>query len=279
MVLGITQDTGYPQINCSENCCSEAWNKPKLGKMTSSLAIVDPTGNQQWILDATPNITEQLQLLNKNSGIRNIEGIFITHAHIGHYTGLMYFGKEGMNTSKTPVFVMPKMKKFIEGNAPWSQLVNSKNISLNLMENESFIQLNERIRITPFLVPHRDDYSETVGFKIQTKSKSSIFIPDIDKWEIWEKDIISIVKDTDYAFLDGTFYKNGELNRDMSQIPHPFIKESMELFSKLPNRDKNKIYFIHMNHTNPLLIENSKEKNKVHENGFNVAVQGTCLYL
>ena len=113
----------------------------------------------------------------------------------------MYFGKEGMNTSKTPVFVMPKMKKFIEGNAPWSQLVNSKNISLNLMENESFIQLNDRIRITPFLVPHRDDYSETVGFKIQTKSKSSIFIPDIDKWEIWDKDIISLVTESDYAFF------------------------------------------------------------------------------
>ena len=279
MILGITQDTGYPQINCSESCCEVAWDKTKLKKMTTSLAIVDPISNQQWILDATPNITEQLHLLNKTSGIKNIEGIFITHAHIGHYTGLMYFGKEGMNTSKIPVYVMPKMKKFLEKNAPWSQLVKSKNISLNLITDQSFIQLNERIRIAPFLVPHRDDYSETVGFKIQTKSKSSIFIPDIDKWEIWDKDIISIVKDTDYAFLDGTFYKNGELNRDMSQIPHPFIEESMELFSKLPNRDKNKIYFIHMNHTNPLLIENSKEKNKVHENGFNVAVQGTCLNL
>lgn len=279
MVLGITQDTGYPQINCSESCCEVAWDKTELKKMTTSLAIVDPISNQHWILDATPNITEQLHLLNKNSGFKNIEGIFITHAHIGHYTGLMYFGKEGMNTTKIPVYVMPKMKNFLEKNAPWSQLVKSKNISLNLIKDQSFIQLNERIRITPFLVPHRDDYSETVGFKIQTKSKSSIFIPDIDKWEIWDKDIISIVKDTDYAFLDGTFYKNGELNRDMSQIPHPFIEESMELFSILPNSDKNKIYFIHMNHTNPLLIENSKEKNKVHENGFNVAVQGTCLHL
>ena len=279
MVLGITQDTGYPQINCSESCCAVAWGETELKKMTTSLAIVDPISNQQWILDATPNITEQLHLLNKTSGIKNIEGIFITHAHIGHYTGLMYFGKEGMNTSKKPVYVMPKMKKFLEKNAPWSQLVESKNISLNLIKDQSFIQLNERIRITPFLVPHRDDYSETVGYKIQTKSKSAVFIPDIDKWEIWDKDIISIVKDTDYAFLDGTFYKNGELKRDMSQIPHPFVEESMELFSKLSNSNKKKIYFIHMNHTNPLLTENSKEKNKVHKNGFNVAVQGTCLNL
>lgn len=279
MVLGITQDTGYPQINCSESCCEVAWGETELKKMTTSLAIVDPISNQQWILDATPNITEQLHLLNKTSGIKNIEGIFITHAHIGHYTGLMYFGKEGMNTSKKPVYVMPKMKKFLEKNAPWSQLVKSKNISLNLIKDQSYIQLNERIRITPFLVPHRDDYSETVGYKIQTKSKNSIFIPDIDKWEIWDKDIISIVKDTDYAFLDGTFYKNGELKRDMSQIPHPFVEESMELFSKLSNSNKKKIYFIHMNHTNPLLTENSKEKNKVHKNGFNVAVQGTCLNL
>ena len=169
MVLGITQDTGYPQINCSESCCEVAWGETELKKMTTSLAIVDPISNQQWILDATPNITEQLHLLNKTSGIKNIEGIFITHAHIGHYTGLMYFGKEGMNTSKKPVYVMPKMKKFLEKNAPWSQLVKSKNISLNLIKDQSFIQLNERIRITPFLVPHRDDYSETVGYKIQTK--------------------------------------------------------------------------------------------------------------
>ena len=279
MVLGITQDTGYPQINCSESCCELAWDNTELKKMTTSLAIVDPISNQQWILDATPNITEQLHLLNKTSRVKNIEGIFITHAHIGHYTGLMYFGKEGMNTSKKPVYVMPKMKKFLEKNAPWSQLVKSKNISLKLIKDQSYIQLNERIRITPFLVPHRDDYSETVGYKIQTKSKSSIFIPDIDKWEIWDKDIVSIVRDTDYAFLDGTFYKNEELKRDMSQIPHPFVEESMELFSKLSNSNKKKIYFIHMNHTNPLLTENIKEKNKVHKNGFNVAVQGTCLYL
>tara|TARA_B100000902_G_scaffold365033_1_gene385578 strand:- start:36662 stop:37534 length:873 start_codon:yes stop_codon:yes gene_type:complete len=277
MVLGITQDTGYPQINCSENCCKLAWDKPELKKMTTSLGIVDPISNQQWILDATPNITEQLHLLSKSSEIKNIEGIFITHAHIGHYTGLMYFGKEGMNTSKTPVFVMPKMKKFLEENAPWSQLVNSKNISLNLMKDQSFIQLNKRIKITPFLVPHRDDYSETVGFKIQTKSKRSVFIPDIDKWGIWDKDIISIVKESDYAFLDATFYKNGELNRDMSEIPHPFVEESMEIFSELSAKDKSKVYFIHLNHTNPLLIENSPSYKKVLNNGFNVAREGQII--
>ena len=105
MVLGITQDTGYPQINCSESCCEVAWDETELKKMTTSLAIVDPI---QSTVDfrSTPNITEQLHLLNKTSGIKNIEGIFITHAHIGHYTGLMYFGKEGMNTSKKPVYAI-----------------------------------------------------------------------------------------------------------------------------------------------------------------------------
>mgnify|MGYP001407384860 FL=1 len=124
MILGITQDTGYPQINCSESCCEIAWGKTELKKMTTSLAIVDPISNQQWILDATPNITEQLHLLNKTSGINNIEGIFITHAHIGHYTGLMYFGKEGMNTSKKPVYVMPKMKKFLEKTSVFFKTMN-----------------------------------------------------------------------------------------------------------------------------------------------------------
>ena len=280
MVLGITQDTGYPQINCSESCCELAWDKTELKKMVTSLAIVDPISNQQWILDATPNITEQLHLLNKTSGMKNLEGIFITHAHIGHYTGLMYFGKEGMNTSKTPVFVMPKMKKFIEGNAPWSQLVNSKNISLNLMKNESFIQLNERIRITPFLVPHRDDYSETVGFKIQTKSKSSIFIPDIDKWEIWDRNILEEIRAVDYALIDATFFNGNELpGRDMADIPHPFVVESMSLFESLIAEDKAKVWFIHLNHSNPLLNRDSAAYRRVTAQGFKVAREGDRLTL
>jgi pyrroloquinoline quinone biosynthesis protein B len=277
MVLGIAQDAGYPQINCKKECCKQAWGNSELQRTTSCLAIVDPISNEQWIIDATPNIKEQLQLLKEKTGTEKINGILLTHAHMGHYTGLMHFGREVMGTDNLPVFAMPKMKTFLEENGPWSQLVKLENINIKALKSDSTLSLNERIKIKPFLVPHRDEFSETVGYEIIINNKSLIFIPDIDKWGKWETNITELIKKVDYAFLDATFYKNGELKRDMSEIPHPFVEESMELFSKLSDADKQKVHFIHLNHTNPLLIDGSTAQKEVLKKGFNLAKEGVII--
>jgi len=277
MVLGIAQDAGYPQMNCKKECCAAAWENPELQRNTSCLAIVDPISKEQWIIDATPNIKEQLQTLKQKTGTEKLDGILLTHAHMGHYTGLMHFGREVMGTDNLPVFAMPKMKTFLEENGPWSQLVELENISLQKLKSDSIINLNENIKIKPFLVPHRDEFSETVGYEITINNKSLIFIPDIDKWGKWETNITELIKKVDYAFLDATFYKNGELKRDMSEIPHPFVEESMDLFSELPEKDKQKVYFIHFNHTNPLLIEGSVSQKEVLKKGFNLAKEGQII--
>tara|TARA_B100000902_G_scaffold399870_1_gene473197 strand:- start:26672 stop:27595 length:924 start_codon:yes stop_codon:yes gene_type:complete len=277
IVLGVAQDAGYPQAGCNKNCCKDAWKDHSKRKNVSCIALVDPISKEQWIFDATPDVKYQLQLLEKKSGINPLSGIFITHAHIGHYTGLMQFGREVIGSKRLPVYCMERMENFIKSNAPWDQLVKIQNINLKLLKNDSTIVLNERINITPFLVPHRGEYSETVGYKINANKKSLVFIPDIDKWEQWNTNIIELIKKVDYAFLDGTFYENGELNRDMSQIPHPFVKESIELFSKLPLYDKQKVHFIHMNHTNPLLLEGSVAQKEVEQKGFNVAKEGMII--
>jgi pyrroloquinoline quinone biosynthesis protein B len=137
--------------------------------------------------------------------------------------------------------------------------------------------LNKNIKVTPFLVPHRDEFSETVGYKITINEKILLFIPDIDKWGKWETNIVPLIQKVDYAFLDATFYKNGELKRDMSEIPHPFVEESMELFSTLTETDKQKVHFIHFNHTNPLLQEGSTAQKEVFEKGFNIAKEGQMI--
>lgn len=277
MVLGIAQDAGYPQMNCKKDCCKKAWENPTIHRMTSSLAIVDPLTKQQWIIDATPNIKDQTQLLKSKSRNEKIEGVLLTHAHIGHYTGLMHFGREVMATKKIPVFAMPKMKSFLEQNGPWNQLITLENISLQKIKDDSSFSLNEHISIKPFLVPHRDEFSETVGYEISINNKKLIFIPDIDKWEKWNINIKELLQKVDYAFLDATFYKNGELERDMSEVPHPFVEESMKLFSGLSEEDKAKVYFIHFNHTNPLLIQDSPAQKEVEKKGFNVAKEGQVI--
>ena len=279
VVLGTAQDAGFPQANCNKKCCEDAWNIPEKRKFVSCIAIVDPKSKQQWIFDATPDIKFQLNLLEKVSKINPINGIFLTHAHIGHYTGLMQLGREVMGTHNLPVFAMKRMENFIKNNAPWDQLEKIKNININRLKQDSAVNINTRIKVTPFLVPHRDEYSETVGYKIETLRKSVLFIPDIDKWHLWEKDIAKIITEIDYAFIDGTFYKDGELERDMSSIPHPFVVESMEVLKDLSNKDKSKVYFIHLNHTNPLLQKNSLERKTVISKGFNYAKQGMTIRL
>ena len=132
--------------------------------------------------------------------------------------------------------------------------------------------LNDEITVTPFIVPHRDEFSETVGYKIKGK-KSYIFISDIDKWEKWDENIISYINCNDSLFLDATFYSENEVpGRDIKDIPHPLVKESVKLFNEnLDEINKKKIYFIHLNHTNPLLDEQSDEMLFVKTNGFNIA--------
>lgn len=279
VILGAAQDAGYPQIGCNKECCKKYWDK-KIGKQkVSCLALFDPETNQKWLFDATPDLTEQMHETDKiQQG--NLSGIFLTHAHIGHYTGLMYLGREALSAKEIPVYTMPRLYDYLKNNGPWSQLVSLDNIKLQKLKADSTIKLTAKISITPMLVPHRDEFSETVGYSIKTENKSILYIPDIDKWQKWEKDIKQMVKQYDHLFLDGTFYKNGELpGRNMSEVPHPFVQESIELFNDLSPTEKQKIWFIHFNHTNPLVDKSSKEHKEMKSKGFNIAVEGARILL
>ena len=283
VVLGVAQDAGYPQGGCEKDCCKVYWDGKEEKKLVTCLALVDRTASQYWLFEATPDIAQQLK--NVQSYITNApdyspDGIYITHAHIGHYTGLMQLGREAMGTKNIPVYAMPRLDSFLQSNGPWSQLVQLNNIKLQPLQADSTIQLNASFKVTPVKVPHRDEYSETVGFVIETDKKKVLFIPDIDKWEKWGRDIVAEIGKVDIALLDGTFYKNGELpGRDMSEVPHPFVEESMQKFSSLTSAEKSKIVFIHFNHTNPLLKKQSAEKERVKRDGFGVAEERRLIEL
>ena len=272
-VLGTIQDGGIPHLGCNKKCCEEYFLNQTQRIGVSSLGISNLKNNKNYLIDATPDINFQLKKLIGNENISNkLNGIFITHAHMGHYSGLLNLGRESFNSSLVPLFVMPKMYEFISSNGPWDQLVKLKNVDLKSLSNNKPEVLGDNLSIVPFLVPHRDEYSETVGYKIIGPNKTALFIPDIDKWEKWEISIVELVKEVDYAFLDGTFYDAKEINnRDISEIPHPFIIESLELFKNLSVVDKNKVYFIHLNHTNPAIDKSSVPFKNIISKGFNVA--------
>jgi len=284
-VLGAGQDAGAPQIG---NRDDPAWSDKTLSQTPTSIAIVDRVSQQRFLFETTPSITQQLQLLDtlapdERSGV-GIDGVFLTHAHIGHYAGLMYFGREAAGARSVQTWVMPRFADYLASNGPWGQLVELGNIDLQRLSDHTPVRLNERIRVTPYRVPHRDEYSETVGFVIATAAGETLFLPDIDGWDDWQEhygvELERVVADMELLFVDATFFDDNELpGRDMSEIPHPRVADTMERLSGLDATTRQKLRFIHYNHTNPIRYTNSAQSKDVEQQGFSVARAGDrhCL--
>ena len=274
VILGIAQDGGSPQIGCDKSCCKILWEK-KIFESVTSVGLIDNVENRFFLIDTSPDITKQYQMLKSLSLNGSLGGIALTHAHIGHYSGLLFFGKESLGARKINVYSMPKMSFFLKNNGPWSQLIQDKNIIINQLKNNTIQTLSKYISIKPIIVPHRDEFSETVGYLIKGDLKSALFLPDIDKWEKWDKKIEDFIKNVDYAFIDGTFYNGKEIpHRNMNEIPHPFVIETLERLKNLKKKHKKKVYFIHLNHTNPLLKPNNEITKEIIKRGYNIARTG-----
>ena len=279
-ILGNVQDAGLPHIGCESKICLDAFNENKQHYVTS-IALIDKENQEYSLFDVTPNITEQLLMIRRDIFNKYIlpKNIFITHAHIGHYTGLMYFGREALGSKGIKVNVLPRMYDFISNNGPWSQLVKLGNISLNKINFRDNIEIKPNLSVIPIQVPHRDEFSETSAFLIKGPNKTALFLPDIDKWSKWSLSLIEILENVDYAFIDATFYTNTEINRDIDEIPHPLVIETMDLLSELTDYQKDKVHFIHMNHTNQMLDPTSDITKNVLNKGFNIARLGEKFQL
>jgi len=275
LVLGTLQDGGSPHMGCQKSCCAPFYENPDPDRKVVSLGLLDHLESKTYLMEASPDLPSQMALLRKEASFEASgapDGIFLTHAHIGHYTGLMFLGREAMNARGVPVYALPRMLEFLKSNGPWDQLVRLGNIALNPTSESVPVQLSGNLEIQPFRVPHRDEYSETAGYRITGPSRTALFIPDIDKWDRWEESLPEILEEVDLAFLDATFYNAAEIGyRDMGEIPHPFVVESLSLLGNLPLALRNKVFFIHLNHTNPLVDPNSVESRSVERSGFRIA--------
>ena len=243
-ILGNTQDAGLPHIGCQHPFCEDSFNVYE-EHYTTSIAVVNSDLKKYILFEATPDITFQLNNLKKNIFDEFLlpESIYITHAHIGHYTGLMYFGREALGAKDLMVRVLPRMSNFLQNNGPWSQLVDINNIKIKEINFGSSTKELANIDITPVKVPHRDEYSETAGYIIKGKNKKALFIPDIDKWEKWDRDLSQLAKEFDFLLIDATFYDSKEINRDISEIPHPLVTETIDLLSGLNTREQKQSVF------------------------------------
>ena len=283
IVLGIAQDAGYPQAG---DRTSPAWTDRSLRRLTTCLALVDPQSGKRWLIDATPDFKEQLHrldLIAERADVPGLTAIFLTHAHIGHYTGLMHLGVEGMGANRVPVYAMPRMEQFLRSNGPWNQLVTLNNIEIRPLRHGVPVELSTDLHITPLRVPHRDEYSETVGFRIDGPSHSIVFLPDITGWDEWEAygtRIEQVLSEVDVAYLDGSFMTGDELpGRDLSKIPHPMIDATIARFANLSEKERGKVRFIHLNQSNPLIRGDANALAVLERSGCSVASEGEVVEL
>ena len=243
VVLGIAQDAGIPHLGCQQPLCASIRAGTRRAERVASLGLRDRASGRAYLFDATPDLPAQVHAL---TGGRPPDGVFLTHAHIGHYTGLMYFGRESIGARDVPVYATPRMLDYLAKNGPWSQLVSLSNIAGRPLDYDTPLTLPGNVRVTAFRVPHRDEYSDTVGYRIDGPRRKAIFIPDIDRWEKWDRNVRTLAEDVDLALLDGTFASPAEINRSIEEIPHPMMAVTRQLL----RGSRAKLWFIHINHTN-----------------------------
>jgi pyrroloquinoline quinone biosynthesis protein B len=254
LLLGVAQDAGVPHIGCDCPTCASARHDPRRRQLPVSLALIDHRAESSWVIDATPAFPEQLAMLQEYAPRCRLAGVLLTHAHIGHYTGLMYLGREALNSRAVPVYASATLCAYLTTNGPWSQLVALGNISLRTITPAVSIALSERLGVTPLLVPHRAEFSDTMAYLVRGPARSLFYCPDIDRWE---ESLLRLLETVDVALLDGTFFSASELpGRDLAEIPHPLVQATVALLAGAATQ----IRFIHLNHSNPLFHDDAERR-------------------
>lgn len=288
LVLGSVQDAGFPQVGCYTARCEAGRALQQSGnpRFVASLALVEPKAERFYLVDATPDITRQIDLIaepafrRRAASRRPFDGIFLTHAHIGHYLGLALLGNEGMGMQRTPVYCSAAMAEFLQSNQPWQHLVEQERVALHPLVFDRWHRIDPLLDVQLWKVPHRDEFSDTAGFVFRGPEASLLYLPDINAWSRWDRDLATSVASVDVALLDASFWSLDELpGRTAAEVPHPLVTETMDLLQGVADAGSTRIVLTHLNNTNPLLDEEGPERPEVTRRGFEVAREGMVFSL
>jgi len=264
-VLGNVQDGGVPHLGCECDTCEEARENPEKRRYSSSLLLKEDGSEDsvRYIIDATPDIRFQIQ-----AGY--LDGVFIPHSELGHVTGLLYFGREGIDASGISVYCNPPVENFLMKNDPFRYLLDRENIEVQNFEDRDECKIQGGT-VEAREIPHGHISRNTTSYMVKGEKKTLYYLSDINEFN---DDVIESIKEADIAVIDGTFWSEDEIDR-FDEVPHPPIKDSMELMEDIDTE----IYFTHINHTNPVLQEDSAERKELENKGFHVAEKGDAFKL
>jgi pyrroloquinoline quinone biosynthesis protein B len=281
-VLGIAQDGGLPHAACRCERCEAAWADPRRASPVASLAII--VDMHVWLVDASPDLPRQLEALADvrqapAGGVdrRPLDGVLLTHAHMGHYLGLAYLGYEAVAVSGMDVWASPRMAGFLRTHAPWERLVRQQGIIVHEAVEGAAVVLDREaaVEAVPVAVPHRAEYTDTYAWRISGPRATVLYVPDTDPWPKWTRSLDEVLAGVDLLLVDGTFHSMDELpGRDISQIGHPLVVDTMDRLQAKVSAGELEVWFVHLNHSNPVLEPDGPERAALEARGFRVAAVG-----
>ena len=266
LILGSGQDGGSPQVG----------SPPTAGpaRSAASAALITDDGTV-LLFDASPDLRLQYQQLSDHCGeAPDLDGVFITHCHMGHYAGLLHFGKEAAYSDGLPLFAPASVLSFLDENEPWSSLFTNGNLVPITMDDATATVGD--VAVSAISVPHRADYTGTVGYSIAVEGDPwAFYLPDIDGWDEWPA-AHDVIAAHGVSIIDATFSSPEELpGRDIAAIRHPLVPDTIDRFADLAR--SHTIVLTHINHSNPLGIDGAGITTSAKEAGFIIAYDGLVI--
>ncbi len=294
-VLGSAAGGGFPQWNCRCETCEAARAGVRARpRMQSSLAIRGEDG--PWFLvNASPDARQQLEMLASPgaAGVRAapIAGVLLTDAEIDHTAGLLLlresgtpvrvFGAAGVERALRDAYPVLEMLERYCG-AQWQTLEPGRERPLDgsSLTVESFDVGGD----APRYLNGSDPELEASGFVFREGAGGGVvtYVPGLARLD---DDVLARFAASDLVLVDGTFWRDDELARlgiagrsarEMGHVPLSGPGGTLEALAGL---GRPRTVLVHINNTNPILLEDSPEREAVLRAGIEVAYDGLEVQL
>ncbi|QEN86561.1 pyrroloquinoline quinone biosynthesis protein PqqB [Labrys sp. KNU-23] len=296
VVLGAAAGGGVPQWNCGCPVCRLAWaGDSRVRPRTQSSIAVSANGADWLLLNASPDIRQQIlavPALQPREFPRHspIAAVLLTNGDVDHVAGLLGLRERQAFT----LYGTAETLDSLAGNRVFDVLARDVVRRRAVLPGQSF-EAVPGLTVTLVPVPGKlplwredepmrlgEESEATVGAILAGGSRRIAYIPGCAAVPPWLRETIA---DADLLLFDGTLWEDDEMirhgvgtktGRRMGHMPIAGPEGSMAALSGLPVRQR---VFIHLNNTNPVLVEGSPERRAVETAGWQVAHDGMVFHL
>ncbi len=296
IVLGSAAGGGVPQWNCRCPVCSLAWaGDPRVRPRTQSSLAVSPDGEHWLLVNASPDIRQQIAAtpaLHPRTGLRHspIRAVLLTNGDVDHVAGLLTLRE----SQPFDLLATGEILRALAG-SPVFDVMNPAHVARREVRLDASFEPVPGLRATLFPVPGKaplwlegsapvigEAGESTVGVLLEAGGRRLAYVPGCARIS---EDLRRRVEGVDALLFDGTVLEDDDLIRAgvgtktgwrMGHVPMNGPQGSITGLADLAIGQR---VFVHVNNTNPVLVEGSSERRGVEEAGWTVAHDGLTFHL